>query len=128
LPMSTRVGFWLAGLATGSVLAIVASMIRDGGHRGEYAAVALLLGILAVGLLGEVMVASRKTRPARDSLPPADPSPADGEVGRALMAGVRGEPNANDPRFHRYAELLPISDTALVRRRKGKASSPLLGR
>jgi hypothetical protein len=124
--MGSRIGFWVGG----SIMVGLASRLIPWGAEWQevgpllMALVVVVAGsALEIASLGFIMPAPRVLKDSR---------PADGEVGIAPMAAVRGEPNPHDPSFLRFVEREPsLADAGAARlepRPGGRAAPQLLGR
>ncbi len=124
--MGTRMWFWVGWTI---VVGLASRLIPWGADWQEagpllMALVVVVAGsVLDIATLGFFVPAPRVLNDSR---------PADGEVGMAPMAAVRGEPNPHDPRFRRFVGREPSpADAGLVRlepRPGGRPTPPLLGR
>ncbi|MBX6312072.1 MAG: hypothetical protein IRY99_04000, partial [Isosphaeraceae bacterium] len=118
-----RLGFWAAGLI---VVGLLDGALRASGLRLPLSA--FIFGWLAIGLIGELVIALRAllaVRPRRP-MPPPGARPADGRVEIIPIAGVRVAPNTVDARFGRFQGLDPFPAGATIQR--NPARPPLLGR
>jgi hypothetical protein len=103
-----------------------------GGPWREVGPLALVLALALIGLSIELWTLARRSRSRPGAGALRDRRPADGEVGIAPMAGVRGEPNPIDPRFQRFNARDPDVATATVDEPVSdlgtETAPPLLGR
>lgn len=89
---------------------------------------AAVLALTTAGLVGEILGLARAGRIAVPTRLPRDGRPADGVVGIAPMAGVRGEPNPSDPRFRRFVAASSLASPSIDDVPETRAIPPLLGR
>ncbi|MCA1686199.1 MAG: hypothetical protein LC745_09520 [Planctomycetia bacterium] len=121
--MSTRVGFWLAGVVVGVVLgAAVPETLFPGARPILFGAGFLLLGLLGEGVSSLLRGQDPGAVTARDR------RPADGNVDLAGVPGVRREANPVDPRFGAYLGPDAAHPTDDVAGPAQRMSPPLLGR
>jgi hypothetical protein len=108
------------------VVGLASWLIPWGADWREAGPLLLALAMVAVGAVLEIgslrfFVSKSKT--------PLELRPADGEVGIAPMATVRGEPNPRDPQFRRFVEReSDPADAKPARLEPGRPAPPLLGR
>jgi hypothetical protein len=88
----------------------------------------LILVVALATLLGALRRLVREIGGAGALPRPSDTRPADGAVGIAPVAGLKGEANSSDPRFRRFVACEAAVDSPLDPGRATDRAPPLLGR
>ena len=96
--MATRIVFWLVGLVAAFGLAFRLVPVPWLG----VGLLVVLIGLLAAGLLFEVVALARGRRVAQEPPVPVDTRQADGTVDVVPLIGARGDVVGRDSRFRRF--------------------------